>query len=571
MMLPSLRWPAAPGHRHALATLALAVLLTLAGAVVLDTVTSVARLHTPLPFFDEWDDLGVYEALLRGTAPLSAFLWPNNEHRILFPRLVLFSDYRFFGGRGTLNLAAILAIQIADGAMMIGLLRAAAARSLGRDGLAAVIVILLFSLRQQENFIWGFQVQFVGVFALAVAGLIGFGRGLDARRRGAPALGWLLCAYLAAAAATFSMANGMLLCPVMLALAIAGRAGWRILIATATVGAALITAYAISPRAPVGGAPLAVLLQQPGQVLAFLATYLGNFLDGSVQAARVLGYCGCAVLAVAGFRALAGRDTAPSRTTLLGIMMFCAASALVTGAGRVGLGFDAALSSRYAAGSSLFGSAALIYGWSLASDPPRARAAQGAIALAAAILTLSALVAQRNAKPDMAVASIQAHQSADVLLSGLLAEEVLQNSNDVISTIASQSAFLRAQHLSVFSGRDGTLDLRPIDRAGPMADSSTCSGSVDTAEPLASSDVPGATLAGRIAAPSSRHLSDRIYIADPKGTIVGFGSVDHMSGRPLPWRGYAKASPGDTLGAYVLMADGRLCRLGEATVGDGGR
>ena len=118
----------------------------------------------------------------------------------------------------------------------------------------------------------------------------------------------------------------------------------------------------------------------------------------------------------------------------------------------------------------------------------------------------------------------------------------------------------------MFGGRDGTLDLQPLDRAGPMADPSTCSGGVDTADPLAPAEVAGAALAGTIAAPSARHLSSRIYIADVHGTIVGFGSVDKMSGRPLPWRGYAKAGPGDILGAYLLMQDGRLCRLGEAAV-----
>ena len=86
MIRPIFQGPAAPGRLHALASVALAVLLTLAGALVLDTVSSVALLHTPLPFFDEWDNLGIYKALVHGAAPLSAFLWPNNEHRILFPR-----------------------------------------------------------------------------------------------------------------------------------------------------------------------------------------------------------------------------------------------------------------------------------------------------------------------------------------------------------------------------------------------------------------------------------------------------------------------------------------------------
>ena len=50
--------------------------------------------------------------------------------------------------------------------------------------IAAVVVGLTFSLRQWHNFIWGFQVQFVGVYALACLSILLFVRALVSRSRG---------------------------------------------------------------------------------------------------------------------------------------------------------------------------------------------------------------------------------------------------------------------------------------------------------------------------------------------------------------------------------------------------
>ena len=272
-----------------------AVCLVLAAAMVADTIATVVRLHSALPYFDEWDELDLLKYVLHGDMSwFGALITQHNEHRIVFPRLVFYADDFLFGGRGILDRLAILAIQIGQVAMLVGLLRRALPRPafMRRDyaflALASVIVMLLSCLRQEENFSWGFQVQFVGIFAVGTVAFILFATALERTRDEAPGLGWLLAAYAAAFVATFTMANGLLCAVVLIVLAVLWRAPLRVVLASLGVTALLAAAYLHGYEPQTAHTPLGFSLRHPLRVLSYTAAYLGNFLDPDIAWARLL-------------------------------------------------------------------------------------------------------------------------------------------------------------------------------------------------------------------------------------------------------------------------------------------
>ncbi len=122
--------------------------------------------------------------MLTGKHVFADLFSQHNDHRIAFPRLILFSDYLFFRGRGDFDLTAIFLMQ----ATLVGLLFILLARTRtgakGRVAVGAMVPLLLFSLRQSENFVWGFQVAFVSVFTLAALAIVIFARALERSRLG---------------------------------------------------------------------------------------------------------------------------------------------------------------------------------------------------------------------------------------------------------------------------------------------------------------------------------------------------------------------------------------------------
>ena len=230
---------------HPAAALVAWGLIGFAAFIVVSTIGFTILSHNAIPQADEWFSFEVYDAMRTDGRVLSHLFQQHNEHRILFPRLVLFSNYLFFGGCGLFDKAVILLVQVLETALFVWLIRQIGAGVAARRGLCAVVTVLLFSLYQCENFQWAFQVQFVGVFACASLCCTLFALGLSANGFGRRSAGLIAAAFLLALVATFSMANGILAGPVLVAMALVARARKWVTISAAAVSAALIVAFSI--------------------------------------------------------------------------------------------------------------------------------------------------------------------------------------------------------------------------------------------------------------------------------------------------------------------------------------
>jgi hypothetical protein len=153
-------------HQQPSAVILGGLAVALALTVVTTTVVGVVTTYSPLPYWDQWGEATVAQHL-------DLLLTPHNEHRILFPRLIFIADKLWFGGNNKLDLTLILLVQLVHACLLIILLSRARRMSAVENASAAAIALsLLFWMYQSENFTWGFQVQFVGVFAAATGAFL---------------------------------------------------------------------------------------------------------------------------------------------------------------------------------------------------------------------------------------------------------------------------------------------------------------------------------------------------------------------------------------------------------------
>ena len=380
--------------------LSYAVLLAGIGAGIASAYIVITT-YSPLPHWDEW---ALFDHLATGNASLS-WLWAqHNEHRILVPKLLFLLDLYFFRGTQAFLLTSIFFIQLLQTALLsfslwtLGGLRGSAWRT--GTGLIAYCILCP---TQQENLIWGFQLQFVlpaAMATLAVLTLLLYYRKPHA---------WLLAlSILAATIATWSLANGMLLWPLLLIGALLlqksglGSAGLQACVpgrepktlsplrsSTSTAKEELSGASHRGPEGPhypsqncravipaillFAAANIALYLYRyhrpgpsaefPGLLLAadrtlhYVAVYFGSTFvrHSSGWIPLLAGTAGLWVAVAIMIRTLPQRGTSSLLQLELSLLMLlCIATAFLTASGRLHLGLEQATASRYQTFALLF-------------------------------------------------------------------------------------------------------------------------------------------------------------------------------------------------------------------------
>jgi hypothetical protein len=323
-----------------------------AGLIILLSVLGGALLFSPVPFWDMWDGMvGFYLSILDGD--LSALWAQHNEHRLVLTRLLFLADLELFDGRAG-PLIVVNYLLAGTGALVFWrLLRESSAAEEGRANAALVlrlaVLASLFLWCQQENLASAFQSQFFLAQLLPLAALLCLRRAAGPGRGGA----WFAAACLLGVLSLGSMANGVLALPLLAALAWLlglGRARVAVLLLLSALGAGLyLHGYAAHPG---HGSLTYELAHHPLGIAAYLLLYFGSpvdYLVGGGTAAHVasaLAGLACALLSVcAALRIAPGRRA--TTLALLAFLAYLAVSALATAGGRLLLGLNQALSSRY--------------------------------------------------------------------------------------------------------------------------------------------------------------------------------------------------------------------------------
>lgn len=175
----------------------------------------IFRFGVNSPFWDEWDFIPIIVAFENGRLTLDSLLTPHNEHVLIFPKLLILtvSHLTHFNTVAQMYCGWFLMF-LGTIAILFNHLRV-----FGRSYLSwlsfAPIAFLLFTLRQYENLLWGWQVQiFLSVFAFMVSAYW-LDQAFSART--------VISAISAAIVSTFSFGAGLAVWPAGLLL-IASRA-----------------------------------------------------------------------------------------------------------------------------------------------------------------------------------------------------------------------------------------------------------------------------------------------------------------------------------------------------------
>lgn len=545
-----------PRLREAIATWGPWAFLLLPVGVLATSAWAVTVNYSPTPYQDQWATIPLWQGLFEGTATARDFFAQHNEHRIFFPRLVFMADFAWFQGRNILNLAAIGAIQVAAAALYL--------RACGRFRpltllAAATSAALMFSLLQWENLFWGFQVQFVGVFAAGAWAIWLFCKSLEDERRIAPAS--LVAALLLLGVAAFTLANGLLAGFAMMLTALVVRRRPVEVLVVLGATAALLAAYLAGYHTVQGHSPPRLILERPVDYLAYVLIYLGNpWKAGSVGLAVAAGLIG--VVATAAMAALVVRDKGRdrARTAMFGIVLFIGMTAGVTALGRLSFGVEQALSSRYVTPANHFWAAQAVF-WALTAQAEARPWLSRAVAAAVITAGLFLIPFQRQGQIQLAETHERVLAGASALLAGSNDLDAIRTLYPDVTIPLQLTPFLRAQRLSLFAGA-------PPEAGGGVfarAITSGCEGGLELLQPAPNS--PTAWRArGWAWDPQAGRPFSHVVLTDGAGKVLGLGLGDTRHGSNhgrAGWIGSLSRRAGAQVVAYGLRPDGSACELGR--------
>ncbi len=540
-------------------------------------VRLVVTTYSSLPFWDGWIQVGVDGG---GRTLSAAWLWQQwNEHRLVLPKLFLAADLHWFQARQVFLLASILAIQFLHLTLLswsmwvLGGWRGALWRT--GTGLAA---FCLFCPAQQENFVWGFQVCFVlppFLATLSFVTLLLYWVESTQQSDTRPSSMFVVVSVLAALGASYSLANGALLWPLLVVAALYLRL--RVAVA-ATFGITGLLSTALYFRHylhPWNHANPLLALQWPTELLRYIAMYFfSSWVPGGVHGLEIRGLevvtlLGLAIVVAAWlFPARSGvRAFRPFAVLLMLMMLFCLGTALITATGRVNYGIEQAAASRYQTIALIFWCCLGLLLLGSAFSRPRMRNSflVAQLCLLAIFVRGAALAhypfekAQRHAFPQ--------HATAAALLTGVYDPVPLKEVFPSVQALLGTVPYLKANHLSVFSGGDLSELGKPLESVFSTAVSGDCTGA---AESIAIIDDPaghGLRVLGW--AWDLKHGQPPAgIVVTTDGVITGFGAVGQER-RDLPashpgvssnYSGFVAYLPEPRLGSvvnYYAILDGR--------------
>lgn len=544
-----------------------ALLVLLAAAMVVTTAIAVVHAYSPIPFGDQWN------------AVLPSEYWAqlfdqHNEHRILFPRLFFLVDLLAFDGTNVFNLSSIFAIQMIHAALLLWIARGGGLADTALFCCAAGAVFgLMFWAYQIENFSWGFQVQFVGVFAAASAAFASLALGPRS---------WvgIASAIFFGAVAAYSMANGFLAPLLLTLLGWWLRLPWRQVAVLGFTAVLLLALYLRGYHSPAGHTDPIDALRNFHIVVAYALSYLGGpfsqlILSSTRQPGTIIAEPSIALamaigsIGVAAFLAMLATELRRRRAAqgvFLAIMAMGMATSFITGLGRIGFSLEQAFAQRYGTPAMVFWCAALLCWLSRHGTPPRRRA--WAALLLAAVTVAAVAVNQRAFVQYARDVGVVRRLGATAILSGSHDRGDLELLYPWPKVLLTQSAKLRQAKLSVFSedwaGWRGT---RLADHAR-LEPAQSCTGSIDQIALVESYGPPAWRISGWGVHLPDQKTPHRLILTDGLGIVIGYA----FSGLPRPdvrqvlpdlysdrvgWRGHVELAADGSVAAWLLADDGR--------------
>jgi hypothetical protein len=348
-----------------------------------------------VPYGDEFSLVPLIHNMNTGTLTFANVVAQHNEHRPVFPNLLLLVMADVSHWTISWEIVANLVLAFASFALLLKLVwQTFPERPVPRWGLALAFAWIAFSPNQYENWLSGWEIEwFLCILGVLVTiTVLSSSRPMSMSRMG--------IAAVAAAVADYSLASGVLAWVAGLIILFCRREkpAWKFAWTLIAVLIASPYYYHYRGTNPRQGSAT-YTLEHPGAFGRYVLTYLGDPLSTSHRSTVTqIGAAFAGVALAAAFTAsccyvaLRNRAALPRLAPWIALAAFSVGSAVLTGVGRLKLGSVQALSSRYVSVSLLFLMAAIVVAIiALENLPPRhARLFQRAATASA--LSIGALV-----------------------------------------------------------------------------------------------------------------------------------------------------------------------------------
>ena len=380
-------------------------------------------------------------------------------------------------------------------------------------------------------------------------------------------------------AAALTMANGAL---ALLCVAFTcALAGWRnrpALFVT-VAGVMIFAGYALTFAPHPGHTPLGFSLAHPFLVAGHLATYLGAIFAAVAPTAAaaagivaMLGLC-------AGLLGLAAGYVARNHTNvaLVSIMLFVAATALLTALGRSSFGIEQASASRYCATSAVYWAALICLSTSIVVERfDKVRRDVAVIAVVGgmtASVLVSIAITQHRYRSFAQTWDRKMLQATAALLIGAADTPVLKAVYPDLERLGQLRSVLMARQLSIFAAvRPWALGTMVGDER-IMRAPDACAGQIEKIEALPDAQDGIVTTEGWSWNPPASRPFERLVFVSETGAVFGYAMTvpagwttkldasapDRIGSR---WYGYMRGGPVRLYG--ILPGEDRLCVLASA-------
>ena len=551
--------------------------------VAVHTIYITVITRTPIFVFDEWRVLARYIELKADRLSLLSFLWENYQgHRPAISRLLFILDANTVGGTQVLTetVAIILWVLLVLLFAVVHLRRRQLPWGTQLIGVG-LLVLVLFPNQQVYNFGIGWNSAIIASVLFSVLALFLLIKSIEDKVNSKRAFALFVCSLLGGVLSTFSMANGLLIWPIMFLVCTRFRA-WRWATTVTIVGTIIVTTYFLDFQQ---GEALLDSLRNPQEFLYFFVTFLGIPSFGILGSRGTIFFGAIAILLVAYHFFRQGRhvdDNTPSVCLLLGICLFLIATAAMVSVGRFRLDIEPALVPRYYSFASPLWAALLLLGFILHKQKleKNPESVVWVVSDAGVLLVSMCICASAYLTgPSSELLKLHLHDdrefAATAIVAGAPDRSVLKNiyplsDIDILSLVP----YLVSNRLSIFhSDIDYFLyqkahnDLHKPLSANAVLNGDWCVGAIDNIHKL--DEGHSSSTWYQISGWSLDHHernADAVIFTDEDGRIMGIGRLflaEPMMGRVF--NGYVNIGAGRSIIAYAFRADRHhLCRLGKA-------
>jgi hypothetical protein len=300
----------------------------------------VYKFGITIPYLDQWELVPLLEKMHNNTLTLADLWSQHNEHRIIFPQILMLILARFSNWNIFLELCANIALAAFTLLFLLSILRSTL--EIVSPLLKIFTSLMVFSMAQYQNWSWGWQIQFF----LSILGSV---IAIWAANKWRGKANALIIIILAAVLSSYSFNTGLLTWPAVLVVMLLQKEWKRrhiIILTLACITTILL--YYHNYTKPAYHPPILFFLDHPlvytGYVLIYLGASLGwNCFSSFIMALIILAMTLLAMFNIWRFDRQKLRNLAP----WLALALYACLAACATGLGRAGFGWQQALAGRY--------------------------------------------------------------------------------------------------------------------------------------------------------------------------------------------------------------------------------